>query len=99
MKSKAKLQEKLLKILRGTPALRILPPSKEAWNERDFWEVAWIVQDFVNSNPDVIEYDPLKDWLEEYKFAEADIRGRKDWLSDYRHSHHHQSGVNPETDS
>jgi hypothetical protein len=86
VKSRAKLQEKLLNLLRGTPALRILPPPQGVWNERDFWEVAWVVQDFVNSNPDVIECDPLKDWLEEYRFAEADLRGRKDWLSDYRHS-------------
>ena len=75
MKSLAKLQEKLLKTLKGTPALRIFPPSNGPWSEYDFKDVAWIVQDFVNANPDVIECDPLKDWLEEYKFYCADRKG------------------------
>ena len=75
MKSPEKLQNKLLSILKGVPALHILPPSKGGWNDRDFWEVAWVVQDFVNANPEVIECDPLKDWLEEYKFYCADRKG------------------------
>lgn len=72
MKSPLKLQEKLRSLLKGTPALRILPPASGTWNDWDLEEVAWIVQDFVNQNPDVIECDPLKDWLEEYKFYQAD---------------------------
>ena len=75
MKSPAKLQEKLLKILKGTPALNIFPPSRGNWTDHDFWEVAWIVQDFVNANPEVIECDPLRDWLDEYRFAKADQKG------------------------
>lgn len=77
MKNPLKLQEKLLKLLKGTPALHIFPPPQEGWNEIQLWEVAWIIQDFVNSNPDVIECDPLKDWLEEYRFYEADTRTRQ----------------------
>lgn len=76
MKNPAKLQEKLLSILKGTPAVHVFPPSKGEWTERDFWEVAWVVEDFVNMNPDVIECDPLKDWLEEYRFFRADSKGR-----------------------
>lgn len=75
MKNPAKLQEKLLKLLKGTPALKIFPPSRGLWTDLDFWEVSWIVQDFVNANPDVIECDPLKDWLEEYRFYQADRKG------------------------
>ena len=74
MKSPAKLQQKLLTLLKGTPALNIFPPSLGPWSERDFLEVAWIVRDFVNQNPEVIECDPLKEWLEEYEFYRADIR-------------------------
>ncbi len=74
MKSPAKLQQKLLQLLRGTPALHVMPNPELPWNDLDFKEVAFIVQDFVNQNPEVIESDPLKDWLEEYKFFRADSR-------------------------
>lgn len=74
MKSPAKLQQKLLSLLKGTPALCIMPNPEAPWNDLDFREIAWIVQDFVNQNPDVTNYDPLKDWLEEYKFFRADTR-------------------------
>lgn len=76
MKSPAKLQEKLVQLLKQTPALNILPNYNHPWNELELREVAWMVQDFVNMNDSVIEYDPLKDWLEEYKFYEADNRPR-----------------------
>jgi len=72
VKSPAKLQEKLLQLLKGTPALHVMPNPELPWNDLDFKEVAWIVQDFVNNNESVIECDPLKDWLEEYKFFVAD---------------------------
>ena len=75
MKSPQKLQDKLLKILKGTPALHVFPPSHGTWTDLDFFEVSWVVQDFVNANPDVIECDPLKDWLEEYRFYLADRKG------------------------
>jgi hypothetical protein len=74
VKSPAKLQQKLLQLLRGTPALHVMPNPELPWNDLDFKEVAFIVQDFVNQNPEVIESDPLKDWLEEYKFFRADSR-------------------------
>lgn len=74
MKDPVKLQEKLVKILRHTPALRIFPNYQKPWNEFEFAEVASIVQDFVNQNNAVIECDPMKDWLEEYRFFRADRR-------------------------
>ncbi len=75
MKSPAKLQHKLLQLLKGTPALHVMPNPEAPWNDLDFKEVAFIVQDFVNQNPEVIEGDPLKDWLEEYTFYKADYKG------------------------
>ena len=74
MKSPAKLQQKLLQLLRGTPALHVMPNPESPWNDLDLKEVAWIVQDFVDNNESVIECDPLKDWLEEYKFFRADTK-------------------------
>lgn len=75
MKDPAKLQQKLLQVLRGTPALHVMPNPNIPWNDLDLKEVAFIVQDFVNNNPEVIECDPLKDWLEEYTFFKADHKG------------------------
>ena len=74
MKDPKKLQAKLLQLLRGTPALHVMPNPEVPWNDLDLKEVAFIVQDFVNNNPDVIESDPLKDWIEEYKFLIADSK-------------------------
>jgi hypothetical protein len=46
-----------------------LGPLPSVWTDQDLHEVAWIVQDFVNRTPDVIEDDnKLRDWLDEYKF-------------------------------
>jgi hypothetical protein len=74
VKNPATLQKKLLQLLKGTPALHVMPNPTIPWNDLDLREVAFIVQDFVNNNPDVIESDPLKDWLEEYKFFVADSK-------------------------
>ncbi len=72
MKSPDKLQKKLLQLLKGTPALHVMPNPELPWNDLDFKEVAWIVKDFVNQNPEVIEGDELQEWLEEYSFFIAD---------------------------
>ncbi len=76
MKSPAKLQEKLVQLLKGTPALHIMPNPRVPWNDLDFKEVAWVIQDFVNQNDSVIECDPLREWLDEYRFYLADNRPR-----------------------
>ena len=74
MKDPTKLQRKLEAILMGTPALNIMPPSVGHWTNEELAEVASIVQNFVNQSNEVIEGDPLKDWVEEYKFFAADCR-------------------------
>jgi hypothetical protein len=74
VKNPAKLQQKLLQVLRGTPALHVMPNPEAPWNDLDFKEVAFIVQDFVNNNPEVIECDPLREWLDEYRFYAVDKR-------------------------
>lgn len=76
MKDPSKLQAKLIRLLSQTPALRVLPPYEDPWTDLELREVALIVQDFVNQNDSVIECDPLKDWIEEYKFYRADNRPR-----------------------
>lgn len=76
MKSPQKLQEKLLALLRGSAKYpKIIPPANGHWSSDELAAVAWIVQDFVNLNDEVIECDPIKDWLEEYKFAKAGWKG------------------------
>lgn len=77
MKSPQKLQEKLLSLLKGVPALHVMPNPKLPWGELELREVAHIVKNFVDQNPDVIECDPLKDWLEEYRFFEADFKSTR----------------------
>ncbi len=74
MKDPAKLQQKLLQLLKGTPALHVMPNPNIPWNDMDLKEVAFIVQDFVNNNPEVIECDPLREWLDEYRFYAVDKR-------------------------
>jgi hypothetical protein len=49
-----------------------MPNPELPWNDLDFKEVAWIVQDFVNNNSEVIEGSPLQEWLEEYRFARTE---------------------------
>ncbi len=72
MKSPQKLQEKLLALLKGSAKYpKINPPANGCWSVDELAAVAWVVQDFVNLNDEVIECDPIKDWLEEYKFFAA----------------------------
>jgi hypothetical protein len=74
VKDPIKLQRKLESILKGTPALKLLFPTKHPWSKDELVAVSWVVQDFVNQNDEVIECDPLKDWLEEFKFFLADSK-------------------------
>ena len=74
MKSFRKMQEKLLVLLKNAPALKLFPNPNAPWSDLELKEAAWVVQDFVNQSREVVECDPLKDWLEEYKFFMADNR-------------------------
>jgi hypothetical protein len=69
VKSLSTLKSELLDALRGTPSFRPVPFPERPWSELDLDEVAWVVQDYVNRNSDVIEDDNrLKDWLDSYRF-------------------------------
>lgn len=74
MKSPLKLQEKLKSLLKQQRHLYLLVPETP-WNDRELHDAAWVVQAYVNSQSDVIETEPLKDWLDEYKFHVADKGG------------------------
>jgi hypothetical protein len=73
VKNPRKLQEKLAVLLRNS-RLHIQFPPDRPWTDLELKEVAWIVEDHVNRNSEVINSDPLKDWVEEYKFFQADNR-------------------------
>lgn len=62
-----KLKTELGSILKDYYKLRInYDPNCSNDELRD---VAWIIQDYVNQNPEVIEEDnKLKDWLDKYRF-------------------------------
>jgi len=76
MKNPQKLQDKLLALLKSDRRHpRINPPANGHWTSDELAAVAWVIQDYVNLNDEVIECDPLKEWVEEYKFYAAERRG------------------------
>jgi len=92
MKNQRKLQAKLLKILKGTPALNILPPCKDCWTLEEWKEIEWIVQNFLNKGNNVIECDPLVDWLHELNFMLHENESNFDgWSSRSREIHLRES--------
>jgi len=61
------LKSQLAAILPKYPNLKV--SFKQDCNEIQFKEVAWVVEDFVNQNSQVVEEDDLlKDWLDRYRF-------------------------------
>ena len=73
MKDPQKLQRKLKSLLANSK-LHVGFDFEKPWDDLILREVAWVVEDHVNHNPEVIECDPLKDWIEEYKFFVADSK-------------------------
>jgi hypothetical protein len=73
VKDPRKLQDKLVALLRNTH-LHIQFPYDRPWTDLELREIAWIVEDYVNRSIDVINTDPLKDWVEEHKFYRADFK-------------------------
>ena len=73
MKSPLKLQEKLRNALRNSK-LHIQYPFDRPWSDLELREIAWVVEDHVNRDQEVVNCSPLKDWLEEYKFYLADFK-------------------------
>jgi hypothetical protein len=66
MKSSEKLKEKLRYLLRSYPGVKV--GASWPWNDLEFREIAWVVQDYVNNSGDVVNEDPLHEWVEEYNF-------------------------------
>jgi hypothetical protein len=66
MKDSRKLQEKLHKLLKGRSDIRAF--CEWPWNDLEFKEIASLVKSFVERNGEVINDDPLVEWLEEYHF-------------------------------
>jgi len=53
--------------------LRLSTLTSAPWSDLELKEAAWVVQDYVNGRKDVVESDdPLREWLDEYKFFIAD---------------------------
>ncbi len=68
MKNPIKLQQKLKPLL-SKSKLHIGFDFDKPWDDLVLREVAWVVQDHVNRNSEVIEDDNgLRDWLDECKF-------------------------------
>lgn len=67
MKNPQKLQEKLVALLRNS-RLHIQLPYNRPWSDLELREIAWMVEDHVNRNPEAINSDPFHDWLDEYRF-------------------------------
>jgi hypothetical protein len=73
VKDPKKLQEKLVALLRNSK-LHIQFPCDRPWTDLELKDIASVVQDYVNRDPEVVNSDPLKDWVEEYKFFLADFK-------------------------
>ena len=73
MKDSRKLQQKLVELLRNS-RLHIQFPSDRPWNDLELKEVARIVEDYVNRDPDVINSNPLNDWVDECRFYFTDLK-------------------------
>ena len=74
MKDPIKLQRKLKHLL-SKSKLNINYDFDKPWDDLILKEVAWVVQDHANRNPEVIEDDNgLRDWIDEYKFFIADFK-------------------------
>lgn len=77
MKSPQKLQQKLERLLKHVPMLKLSLLTNAPWTELELKEAAGVVQDYVNSRKDVVESDdPLREWLDEVRFYFADLRSR-----------------------
>ena len=73
MKSPHKLQQKLVPLLRNTH-LHIQFPYDRPWTDLELKDIASVVQDYVNRDPEVINSSPLKDWIDEYRFYRVDLK-------------------------
>ncbi len=73
MKDPRKLQQKLVPLLRNTH-LHIQFPYDRPWTDLELRDIAGVVEDYVNRDPEVINSSPLKDWIDEYRFMRTEIK-------------------------
>lgn len=73
MKDPLKLQFKLNEVLSRYPNLRVFTKAPP-WSEEEFREVAWVVDSYVRQSGEVVNDDPLSQWLEEYQFYTTQSR-------------------------
>lgn len=74
MKSPLKLQEKLRSLLSANRNLNI-SLSVLPMTEKELADAAWIVEAYLQAKDSVLDGDdPLRTWLEEYKFYRAEIK-------------------------
>ena len=67
MKDPQKLQKKLVELLRNS-RLHIQFPFDRPWTDLELRDIAGVVEDYVNRDPEVINSNPLYDWLDECRF-------------------------------
>ena len=73
MKNPQNLQNKLIPLLRNTH-LHIQFPYDRPWTDLELRDIAGIVEDYVNRDPEVINSSPLKDWIDEYRFYRTEFK-------------------------
>lgn len=73
MKDSRNLQHKLYLILKSKQDFRAF--CQWPWNDLEFRELALMVKAYAEANDDVINDDPLLEWLEEYHFFIAEGGG------------------------
>ena len=73
MKDPQKLQKKLVELLRNS-RLHIQFPFDRPWTDLELRDIAGVVEDYVNRDPEVINSNPLYDWLDEWRFYNTSLK-------------------------
>jgi hypothetical protein len=74
VKDPIKLQNKLRDALKGKRGLN-LQLSVLPLTDKEMADAAWIVEGYLQAKDSVVdENDPLRSWIEEYKFYQADLK-------------------------
>jgi hypothetical protein len=67
VKDPRKLQDKLVALLRNS-RLHIQFPYDRPWTDLELRDIAGVVEDYVNRDSEVVNSNPLHDWLDECRF-------------------------------
>jgi len=74
VKDPIKLQNKLRDALKGKRKLNLQLPLLPL-TDKEMADAAWIVEGYLQAKDSVVdENDPLRSWIEEYKFYQADLK-------------------------